>query len=489
MSREAISRGGEPLPGAPRGVAEAPVELEAPIRPLRRAAPPHSRQRFWRDTRRRRMLAAADAIAAGLATVVAFPLVADAVWALAFLPLWVVIAKLVGLYDRDQRAIRHMTVDELAAITAWAAIGSAAIGLLAPLTPLGDVEFTDVVRMFVVAAVAGASLRASARALWRRTTPPERTAVLGSGELAWGARRKIELFRDMHLELAEDPWLATADQEKLDDDELRRLAQEVDRVIVASERIDPAWIGTLAGICREEQVKLSVVSPLRGRAGAAPRLSEVADLPVLEYDTSDPSRSTVLLKRVFDVAFSGAALAVLLPLFPLVALAIRLDSRGPILFRQPRAGLDGIPFRIFKLRTMRAGAEEELYTVIALDDLPEPSFKLRQDPRTTRVGRFLRRFSIDEAPQLVNVLRGEMSIVGPRPEMMQLVERYRPEHRFRLAVKPGMTGPMQVYGRGALDFQERLAVELDYVENLSLTRDLRILGQTIPAIVRGTGAY
>jgi lipopolysaccharide/colanic/teichoic acid biosynthesis glycosyltransferase len=105
------------------------------------------------------------------------------------------------------------------------------------------------------------------------------------------------------------------------------------------------------------------------------------------------------------------------------------------------------------------------------------------------VGRVLRRFSIDELPQLINVLRGEMSIVGPRPEMMQLVQRYRPEHYFRLAVKPGMTGPMQVYGRGALDFQERLAVELDYVENLSLVRDLRILAQTIPAIIRGTGAY
>ena len=113
----------------------------------------------------------------------------------------------------------------------------------------------------------------------------------------------------------------------------------------------------------------------------------------------------------------------------------------------------------------------------------------RDDPRVTRVGRLLRRFSLDELPQLVNVLRGEMSIVGPRPEQVELVERYELEHRFRLAVKPGMTGPMQVFGRGELTFAERLAVELDYVENMSIGRDLRILFQTVPAIVRGTGAF
>ena len=116
-------------------------------------------------------------------------------------------------------------------------------------------------------------------------------------------------------------------------------------------------------------------------------------------------------------------------------------------------------------------------------------FKLRPDPRVTRVGRFLRRFSLDELPQLVNVIRGEMSMVGPRPEEVSVADRYQPEHRFRLMVKPGITGPMQVFGRGELTFEERLAVEIDYVENLSLTRDLWLLAQTIPAVVRGTGAF
>jgi lipopolysaccharide/colanic/teichoic acid biosynthesis glycosyltransferase len=197
----------------------------------------------------------------------------------------------------------------------------------------------------------------------------------------------------------------------------------------------------------------------------------------------------VLLKRGFDLLIAGAATIALLPLLPIIALAIKLDSRGPIFFVQLRAGINGEPFRMLKFRTMVQGAEESLDEVVALDELPDPMFKLRRDPRITRVGRVLRRGSIDELPQLVNVIKGDMSIVGPRPEQIELVERYRPEHRFRLQVKPGMTGPMQVFGRGELTFAERLAVELDYVENLSLARDLRILAQTVPVVLRGTGAY
>jgi lipopolysaccharide/colanic/teichoic acid biosynthesis glycosyltransferase len=210
---------------------------------------------------------------------------------------------------------------------------------------------------------------------------------------------------------------------------------------------------------------------------------------VFDYETWDVSRSTLMLKRVFDVVFSVGGLVVLAPLFPLVAAAIRLDSRGPVIFTQSRAGAGGRPFRMYKLRTMTADAEESLSEIVRLEDLREPMFKLPNDPRVTRVGRLLRRFSFDELPQLVNVLRGQMSIVGPRPEQVELVERYAPEHRFRLEVKPGMTGPMQVFGRGELSFAERLAVELDYVENVSLGRDLRILFQTVPAIIRGTGAF
>ena len=209
-----------------------------------------------------------------------------------------------------------------------------------------------------------------------------------------------------------------------------------------------------------------------GYHGPMPYLSQVADLPVLEFDTSDVSRSTMLLKRCFDVIVSAAGLLLFVPLFPLMALAIRLDSPGPAIFSQLRAGLGGRPFRMYKLRSMYRDAEDQLSDLVDLDALPEPAFKLRDDPRVTRVGRLLRRLSLDELPQLWNVLRGDMSIVGPRPEELALVARYQPEHRFRLQVKPGMTGPMQVSGRGELAFAERLAVELDYVERVSLARDL-----------------
>ena len=232
-----------------------------------------------------------------------------------------------------------------------------------------------------------------------------------------------------------------------------------------------------------------MISPLHGRAQPAPNTTQVADLRILEFDTWDISRTTMILKRAFDLAISASMLVLFSPLMILVAVLIKLDSRGPVFFRQWRAGLDGRPFRMLKFRTMRRDAHERLADIVVFDELADPVFKLRSDPRVTRIGRVLRRFSLDEMPQLINVLRGQMSIVGPRPEQVELVERYAPEHRFRLEVKPGLTGPMQVNGRGNLTFAERLAVELDYVENLSLSRDLRLLALTVGAVVRRDGAY
>jgi exopolysaccharide biosynthesis polyprenyl glycosylphosphotransferase len=441
----------------------------------RGAAP---RSRFWRDALRRRLLALADLAAAAVASVVVASSSADAFWALALLPAWIVLAKLIGLYDRDHAAIRHLTFDELPALIAWAGAGVALLALVLPQTPAGEVAPPSALEAFLVAAVGALLLRAVARWAWRRTTPPEVTAVVGDGDLAEMIRRKLQLFPDMHLSLvdggAERPF--------------GELIEETDRVIFASDRMEPGEVGDLVEACRERQVKLSVISPLRGRAGPV-RLSRVADLPVLEYETWDPSRSTAMIKRGFDLVVSSFGLLLTAPLFPMIALAIRLDSRGPIFFSQVRAGLDGRPFEMHKFRTMVADAENRLDDVVRLDDLREPMFKLSSDPRVTRVGRVLRRLSLDELPQLWNVLRGEMSIVGPRPEQVELVERYRPEHRFRLSVKPGITGPMQVFGRGDLTFHERLAVELDYIENVSLARDLRILAETVPVALKGSGAY
>jgi exopolysaccharide biosynthesis polyprenyl glycosylphosphotransferase len=431
------------------------------------------------------MLAIADA---GAATLISITFAWESgliLWPLALLPAWVGSAKLLGLYDQDHRSIRHLTVDELQMIVIWAGVAAAGLALVMPLTPIGDVPSSTMLLAWLIGAASAFVLRATARGLWRRLTPPETTAVIGSGKLAASIRRKIELFPDTHLTLDEDSCRdsMSAAGEYLDED------PPVDRMIVASDEIDPEAIETLAVACREHQVKLSVVSPLQGRAAAVARLSELADLPILEYNTWDVSRSTMSIKRGFDLAFGGLGCLLLAPFVPLVALAIKLDSRGPVFYVQVRAGLNGRPFRMLKFRTMSVDAEKHLQRLLTFEDLADPVFKFESDPRVTRVGRLLRRFSIDELPQFANVLLGDMSVVGPRPEQVELVELYRPEHRFRLAVKPGLTGPMQVSGRGALSFAERLAVELDYVENVSLGRDLRILAQTLPTISRGTGAY
>jgi exopolysaccharide biosynthesis polyprenyl glycosylphosphotransferase len=448
-----------------------------------------SHRRLWRDALLRRVLALADAVAAITVSLwlglgpsgdldVAF-------WAAVFLPMWLLLAKLHGLYDRDHRALRHLTVDELTSLLTWAMSGTVAITLLLALTPVGQPDVSRALQIWLVAASSAFVLRALARWLWRRITPPARTLVIGDGPLYEATHRKLELFRDIHVAVLPGPREPTLAALLASDGWLSGL----DRVILACRVVDERLLAELIARCRREQVKLSVVPPARGLFGTAVQLSHVADLPVVEYNTWDVSRSTQLLKRAIDVAVSLVALIPLAPFFGLIALAVRLESRGPVFFSQTRVGLYGRQFRMLKFRTMVENAETLLPDLVPLDRLPDPMFKLRRDPRVTRTGRFLRRTSLDELPQLLNVLRGDMSLVGPRPEQVELVERYAPEHLFRLAVRPGLTGPMQVYGRGELTFEERLAVEREYIENLSLNRDLRILALTLSAVVGGHGAF
>jgi lipopolysaccharide/colanic/teichoic acid biosynthesis glycosyltransferase len=450
----------EPAFPDPESVRSALVEASVQVPP---------ELRWWRDVRRRRLLALADCFAVALALALLLP-PERAIWMLAFLPAWILIAKLAGLYDADHRAMRHLTVDEAPAIFGWGVIGAVATSIFGSLTPAGSLDTPELVGLALVAIVVDFVLRVAARAAWRASTPPERVLIAGAGPLAHGMRRKIALFTDLHM--------VTLDN--------RNLTGGIDRVVLARERIDAGEIAELAGLCHRHQAKLSLVSPLRGQATPS-AISRLAELPIFEYVTSDVSRSTMLLKRALDLIV-GVPLAILTaPLFPLIALAIWLEDRGPILFVQHRAGLNGAPFRLLKFRTMHVGADHSLEDL--LDQLPEPMFKFREDPRVTRVGRVLRRLSLDELPQIWNLIRGDMGLVGPRPEQLELVERYSPEHLFRLSVKPGLTGPMQVNGRGELTFEERLAVELDYVENLSIGRDLRILALTPVSVIRGTGAF
>jgi lipopolysaccharide/colanic/teichoic acid biosynthesis glycosyltransferase/GT2 family glycosyltransferase len=196
-----------------------------------------------------------------------------------------------------------------------------------------------------------------------------------------------------------------------------------------------------------------------------------------------------VVKRGIDIAGALIGLAFAIPLVAIAAVAIKLDSPGPVFFGQVRIGENGRRFRIFKLRSMVRDAERQLDALVDLGTLgEEPAFKLADDPRVTRVGRILRRTSLDEVPQFYNVLRGDMSLVGPRPEEERVVQLYTDYHRRRLAVKPGLTGPMQVSGRGNLSFSERLQLELEYIEHYSLRRDLAILLRTVPVLLHGKGA-
>lgn len=450
------------------------------------------------DALRRRLLAAADATAVLLACAIVIRTASlpagEAFWIAALLPLWIVLAKLHGLYDRDHKALRHLTVDELGSIVAWSTVTTAASAGILTLTPLAGVSAGVAVQLWLFVCMLTPVLRGLARLAWRRWTPPATVLLVGSGPLERATRRKLELFGDIHLRVAGasevDHLVLTKDPSELERRMTAACGGELpERVIVCTESVREQALAAVVACCRERRIKLSVVPPLRGAFGTAMSLSHVAELPFVEYYTGDPSVSTLSLKRLGDVV--GATLALLLtsPVLVAVALAIKLDSRGPVLYRQRRAGLHGRPFGILKFRTMVDGADERLADVVHIDGLADPMFKICDDPRVTRVGRVLRRWSLDELPQFVNVLRGDMSLVGPRPEQVELIQRYRPEHRFRLNARPGMTGPMQVFGRGDLAFDERLAVEREYIENMSLGRDVRILLMTLPVVLSGKGAF
>jgi exopolysaccharide biosynthesis polyprenyl glycosylphosphotransferase len=218
-------------------------------------------------------------------------------------------------------------------------------------------------------------------------------------------------------------------------------------------------------------------------------LEELEGIPLLTFTNTPGAPFPLFLKRVQDITASALGMAVLAPLLPVIALAVKLSSRGPVLYSQRRCGLNGRRFTLLKFRTMCDGADGRLDEVAHLNEVEGPAFKARRDPRVTPVGRILRRFSLDETPQLLNVLRGDMSLVGPRPPLPEEVERYERWQRRRLSMKPGLTGLWQVSGRAGLDdFNRWIALDLAYIDQWSLWLDLKILLKTIPAVLSTRGA-
>jgi exopolysaccharide biosynthesis polyprenyl glycosylphosphotransferase len=227
-----------------------------------------------------------------------------------------------------------------------------------------------------------------------------------------------------------------------------------------------------------------------------PELKELITEPassLIEDSSNSPAvakkRTFDIFKRFIDIAVALLILLLLLPVIPVVVILIKLDSPGPVLFRQKRVGKNGREFDFFKFRSMHTGAENVIASLRPLSSVEGPVFKLKEDPRVTGTGRFLRRSSLDELPQLLNVLKGDMSVVGPRPNLPSEVSQYLPWQRRRLDVTPGITCYWQIAGRSHIGFQEWMRLDLEYIRSRSLITDMKIMLKTIPAVIARKGAY
>jgi exopolysaccharide biosynthesis polyprenyl glycosylphosphotransferase len=321
--------------------------------------------------------------------------------------------------------------------------------------------------------------------------------VIGSGPRARELTESIARHPEWGLRLsgyvdegdtAVDPALGGQVVHKIVDFPNLLREQVVDEVIAACPRSMLAHIGPVVEACSSAGVPLTVMDDLFGDYLPPPRVKHFAGQGALSFAPVHHAAAPLGLKRLIDVVGAGLGLLVAAPLLLVSAVAIKLTSRGPVLFRQIRCGLYGRPFVMYKLRTMVCGAEERQKEILHLNEMGGPVFKIRNDPRLTPVGRFLRIFSIDELPQLWNVLIGDMSLVGPRPPIPAEVTQYKTWERRRLSMRPGLTCLWQVSGRTELDFEDWVRLDLQYIDTWSIANDLKLLLLTIPTVLKGTGA-
>lgn len=266
-------------------------------------------------------------------------------------------------------------------------------------------------------------------------------------------------------------------------------AKEVDEVIITLPWQYHRKIMNIMAQCERQNIRIRIVPDLFQMAIAQMHVEEVAGVPMIGVKEVSISGLNQVTKRIIDLVIASLGLVLAAPLMALVALVIKLDSPGPVLFPQERVGKNGQLFTLYKFRSMVENAEQQQDALRGLNEANGPLFKMKADPRTTLVGRWLRRLSLDELPQLYNVLRGEMSLIGPRPPLPTEVAQYQEWHKRRLEVSPGMTGLWQVSGRSELTFDEMALLDIYYVENWSLGLDTKILLQTIPRVIMGSGAY
>jgi len=265
--------------------------------------------------------------------------------------------------------------------------------------------------------------------------------------------------------------------------------EPIDEVIITLPWADHLRILHIVQVCEARGVRPRIVPDLFQLSLTSVDVDDLGGIPLIGIHAPSLRGANVLVKRVFDLAVGVPLTLIALPVMAIVALLIKIDSPGPVLFRQTRVGLNGQTFKTIKFRSMRRGAEQEVDRLRDRNEATGPLFKIRADPRRTRVGRFLRRTSLDELPQFFNVLRGEMSLVGPRPPLPEEVDQYKDWQKQRLVARPGMTGLWQVSGRSDLSFDEMVLLDIYYIENWSLWMDLKIMLRTAPKVLSADGAY
>lgn len=450
------------------------------------------------------MLFAGDSVAAALAAVVSVNVLGLASWdGLAFAvcatTLWPLAAFSIGLYRSDQLATWASSATEAprafvaVLLITWPLYGIASALALEQLVAL---TFLTIAGIAVFTPIARTVIRAG---LHRAPDLRQRTLILGSGMVAGEVVKKLHnnaQFGLIPVGIVDDevhdigtpdlPWLG-----RFGDLDTIIKAQGVDRVIIAFTRASHEQLLESIRACRDAGVAIDVVPRLFEFLDGVRALDQVGGLPLLSIGAQNLTSTSVAAKRGLDILGSLALLALFSPIMIAAAIMIKIESRGPVFFRQPRAGRGNTSFSLIKFRSMYVNAEAHK---AAIENLNEASdgvmFKIRRDPRVTGVGHFLRRYSIDELPQLFNVLKGEMSLVGPRPlifpETAALDENW---HLRRLELRPGLTGPWQIYGRSQSPFQEMVRFDYQYVAGWSLARDIEILFATLPAVMSGRGAY
>ena len=309
-------------------------------------------------------------------------------------------------------------------------------------------------------------------------------------EESWGSGMRLVGFVDPE-ERADQSQGTIRDYEVYPLASVEKVLQErvIDEVIFAVSMQELARLEPVILHCANLGLKVRVQLEFLPATYSRIYLEKFRDVELLSLSSTPESEALLFLKRTFDVVFAAGSLVLLIPIMAAIAAAIRITSPGPVLFKQTRCGLGGRHFTLYKFRSMINNAEQLRAELHQVNDLDGPAFKLRDDPRITAVGRWLRRFSIDELPQLWNILRGDMSFVGPRPAVPEEVDQYEPWQRRRLRMRPGLTCTWVLEGRNHLDFNRWIQLDLAYIDTWSLWLDAKIFVRTIPIVISGRGAY